>query len=176
MSDLPPPERQVARFADALEAPLRASAIAGASVVGGRIWPGLVDGLVARTAKDLVKEVRTLVTDIVAESGGQDNALEAIRSHYREVRTTRLTELADNALAEAFGIGAYQGIDDNASVIWAVDQRLVHDDRFMAGRPCLENAAGEPRPKGTPFPSGAEQPPCSTGCRWRCSPVSKGCS
>ncbi len=107
--DLPAPERQVARFADALEASLRASANSGASAVDGRIWPGLVDPLVASSAGELVDDVRSVVSDAVARDGGEDRALETIRGHYREIRTNRLNRLVDSALTEAFDLGVEHG-------------------------------------------------------------------
>lgn len=107
--DLPGPERQVARFADALEASLRASANSGASAVDGRIWPGLVDPLVASSARQLVDDVRSVVSEAVARDGGEDRALETIRGHYREIRTNRLNRLVDAALTEAFDLGAEHG-------------------------------------------------------------------
>jgi DivIVA domain-containing protein len=111
VQDLPAQDRQVARFADSLEAPLRASANAGAAAVGGRIWPGLVDGLVAETAHKLVDDVRSVVTAAVVADGGEDAALEAIRSHYRNVRSNRLSRLVDESLSGAFVLGAEHGAD-----------------------------------------------------------------
>ncbi|MFW2380436.1 MAG: DivIVA domain-containing protein [Acidimicrobiales bacterium] len=111
VQDLPAEDRQVARFADALETALRASANAGASAVGGRIWPGLADGLVADTAHRLVDDVRSVVTAAVRANGGEDAALEAIRSHYRNVRQNRLNRLVDDSLSSAFALGVEHGAD-----------------------------------------------------------------
>ncbi len=113
VEDLPAEERQVARFADALESSLRASANAGAGAVDGRIWPGLVDGLVAETAHRLVDDVRGVVTAAVNANGGEDAALEAIRGHYRDLRSSRLNGLVDDSLAQAFGLGVEHGQDDS---------------------------------------------------------------
>jgi hypothetical protein len=111
VDDLPAEDRQVARFADALETPLRASANAGATAAGGRIWPGLVDGLVATTAHKLVDDVRSVVIAAVQADGGDDPALESIRSHYRNVRTNRLNRLVDESLSGAFSLGVEHSAD-----------------------------------------------------------------
>jgi DivIVA domain-containing protein len=111
VQDLPAQDRQVARFADALEVSLRASANAGATAVGGRIWPGLVDGLVADTAHRLVDDVRSTVVAAVSSDGGEDAALEAIRSHYRNVRSNRLNLLVEESLSGAFVLGVEHGAD-----------------------------------------------------------------
>ncbi len=105
IEDLPSRERQVARFADALETPLRSSANNGATAAGGKIWPGMVDGLVADTASRLVSDVRSAVDAAVSSDGGEDRSLEAIRGHYRDVRTNRLNRLVDSALNASFDLG-----------------------------------------------------------------------
>ncbi len=111
VEDLPAADRQVARFADALESSLRSAATGGATAVGGRIWPGLVDGLVADTARLLVDSVRGVVVEAVHRDGGEDRSLEAIRSHYRDIRSNRLNHLVDSALVEAFDLGAENGAE-----------------------------------------------------------------
>ena len=159
IEDLPVPERQVARFADALEGPLRASSSAGAEAVHGSAWPGVVDGLVAKVSRDLVDDVRGVVAGIVGDGGGaKDSSLEAIRAHYRAVRTEQLSDLADNALRQAFALGAYHGTPDAQSVVW------LGDPRHAENGPCAQNA-GASVEKPAEFPSGDAHPPAQAQCR-----------
>ena len=74
----------------------------------------MVDGLVADTATKLVADVRASVDAAVSSDGGEDRSLEAIRSHYRDVRTNRLNRLVDSALNASFDLGVERGSDGDS--------------------------------------------------------------
>lgn len=106
-SDLPDERSQVLRYIDAIGPALTAMADAGAESADGSTAPAdEVDALIERTATTLVASFRSRLVRSVEGSIDADDVLEPVRAHYREARSSVLPELSEDALNEAYAIGA----------------------------------------------------------------------
>ncbi len=161
VKDLPDPEGSRQRFAKALETPLRQAASAGAKSLGGRVDEAVVEPLVERVSRSVMENVRSRVWESVTQTGGgREEVLEPIRSHYRDIRAAELPVLAEDALTEAFAVGAYESVPEGSSVSWVLDPREP-----TADPDCIDNAQTSPVSKPSTFASGHQLPPCGDRCR-----------
>jgi hypothetical protein len=160
VDDLPPIERQVLAYIDAVTDSIHGAAKAGADAVDGRLDPDAVTTLVETLAREIATPLRVRIErSIEAADGDQDEVIEPIRANYRDARSSEVPGLADDALAEAFALGVYAAIPKGSRVVWFVDPR---EDPSPA---CRENAAAGAVKKPAAFPSGRQLPLGGPGCR-----------
>ncbi len=163
LEDLPPIERQVLAFLDAVTDSLNGAARAGAEAAGdtsGAAAEEAVTELIERLASSVATPLRARVERSITEVGGdKEEVLEPIRANYRDTRSNDVPQLADDALAEAFAIGVYAALADNAKVVWLADPR--HDP----SPDCYDNALAGAVKKPTAFPTGLKLPLGGPGCR-----------
>lgn len=161
-AELPSVDDQRARFVEPLRTGLNELAQAGLRAGGGRrLSSRAVDSLVEQLAAYIVEKVRTPTIEAIETTDDPDREriLEPIRAQYRDFRNASLTDLADDALYEAFAIGLFQSIDDRAAIRWLVDPRSDPDPI------CEINAARDDLRKGQEFPSGHARPLALSNCR-----------
>ncbi len=157
--DLPDERSQALRYIDAIGPALTAMADAGAESAGGSSAPAeLVDALIERTATTLIGSVRSRLVGSVEVAADADEVLEPIRAHYREARGSVLPELSEDALHEAYAIGAYGATADGTELAW------VADPRQRATADCNDNTF-ETAIKPAAFPTGHHHPLGAPGCR-----------
>ncbi len=159
LDDLPPVERQVLTFLDAIADSVIGAAAAGAEAAGGSSDDERVAPVVDRLARAIATPLRARIERAIREAGGdKDDVLDPIRANYRDARTAEIPQLADAALIEAFAIGAYEALPDGTAVSWLVDPR--HDP----GPDCEANAAAGSRTKPAAFPGGQRRPDAGCHC------------
>ena len=166
---LAPPPEQAARYAQAAEEVLAASAAAGvAFMTPGSVARPRVDDLAAGLAASVAEPLRrALERALAGDTGGADAAavVERIGSVYRECKAQRIEGLAGDAVTAAFSRGALTALPPGSSSRWVVD-----DD----GRPCPDcddNALAGPTPPGDTYPTGQSHPPAHAGCRCLLAPA-----
>ncbi len=164
LADLPPIERQVLAFIDAVSDSLNGAARSGAEAAGdssgGAVVDAAVSDLIERLATSVANPLRARVERSITEVGGdKEEVLEPIRANYRDTRSNDVPQLADDALAEAFAIGAYAAIADNTKVVWLADPR--HDP----SADCHDNSLAGAVKKPAAFPTGLKLPLGGPGCR-----------
>ncbi len=159
LDDLPPIERQVLTFLDAIADSVVGAASAGALAAGGSLDDHRVAEVIDRLARAIATPLRARIERAINETGGdKDEVLDPIRANYRDARTTEIPQLADAALIEAFAIGAYEALPDGSTVRWLVDPR--HDP----GPDCVANAAAGSLTKPATFPGGQHRPEAGCHC------------
>ncbi len=163
LEDLPPIERQVLAFLDAVTDSLHGAARAGAAAAGDSSGGGAeeaVGELIQRLATAVATPLRTRVErSITGVEGDKEEVLEPIRANYRDARSNDVPQLADDALAEAFAIGVYTAVADNTKVVWLTDPR--HDP----SPDCHDNTLAGAVKKPAAFPTGLKLPLGGPGCR-----------
>ncbi len=158
--DLPALEVTQRRFADALLDAARGLAGAGAATVDAEAPTAEIDELAERYASTLASPLRDRVERAVNNADGdRADALDPIRAHYRDARSTDLPSLADDILADAFALGVFHGLPEGVEVAW------VADPRSEPGPDCFDNTLAGSVVKGVKFPTGHRLPPGSVGCR-----------
>ena len=75
------------------------------------------------------------------------------------MNTAEIPAITDDALAEAFALGAYHALSDGTVVRW------VADPRFEPNPDCFDNTLAEGVVKPEPFPTGRAYPQGDPGCR-----------
>lgn len=163
LDDLPPVERQVLAFLDAVTDSLHGAARAGAEAAGDSTGAGIdeaVGELVERLANAVAKPLRARVERSITGVGGdKEEVLEPIRANYRDARSNDVPQLADDSLAEAFAIGVYGAMANNTKVVW------IADPRHEPSPDCHDNTLAGPVKKPKPFPTGLKLPLGGPGCR-----------
>ncbi len=168
IDDLPTEDDQVARYRDALVEGLGSVAKAGAKHGGAKSGgaksgggsQSAIDDLVDRTVKSLHDSLRAKTEASVIQADGEvEEALEAVRAHYRDARATELPTLVEDALNEAFAIGLYDALPKNAPVRW------ITDPRETPSPDCFDNTLADDVTKPGEFPTGHRRPLGSPGCR-----------
>ena len=163
LEDLPPVERQVLAFLDAVTDSLQGAARAGAEAAGDSTGAGIDDAvgeLVERLANAVAKPLRARVERSITGVGGdKEEVLEPIRANYRDARSNDVPQLADDSLAEAFAIGVYGAVANNTKVVW------IADPRHEPSPDCHDNTLAGPVKKPKPFPTGLKLPLGGPGCR-----------
>lgn len=158
--DLTPADEQRAAYVDAVTPALRAAAGAGAELHDGKAGKAVVDELIERVVASVLDPLRHRVEKSVENaSGDSDEVLDPIRAHYRDLRLTEIPAITDDALAEAFALGAYHALSDGTVVRW------VADPRFEPNPDCFDNTLAEGVVKPEPFPTGRAYPQGEPGCR-----------
>lgn len=146
-------------YADAVAPALRATAAAGATMHGGEVDRTSVDALVERLVGDLFDSLRARVEESVASATDIDDVLEPLRAHYRDVRLSDVPGLTDDALAEAFALGAYAALPNGTAVRW------ISDPRFEPSSDCFDDTLANDVSKPDGFPTGRTHPTGQPGCR-----------
>lgn len=163
LDDLPPVERQVLAYLDAVADSINGAARAGAEAAGdsvGAAAEAAVAELIERLADAVARPLRGRVErSITAVDGDKEEVLEPIRANYRDARSNDVPQLADDALAEAFAIGLYSALADNTKVVW------LADPRDHSSTDCEDNVLAGSVKKPKPFPTGQRAPLGGPGCR-----------
>ncbi|MEZ5225539.1 MAG: hypothetical protein R2710_02405 [Acidimicrobiales bacterium] len=163
IEDLPPIERQVLAFLDAVADSLHGAARAGAAAAGDSGGSGVDDAvseLIERLATSVATPLRHRVErSITGVDGDKEEVLEPIRANYRDARSNDVPQLADGALAEAFAIGVYSALADNTKVVW------IADPRHHPSPDCHDNTLAGAVKKPSAFPTGLRLPLGGPGCR-----------
>ncbi len=159
VDDLASADEQRQRYVDAVAPALRAVATLGGQLQGGDVGDALVDDLVARLVAEVFDPLRGRVEDSVAAAADVDEVLEPLRAHYRDVRLSDVPGLTDDALAEAFALGAYSAIPIGTPVRW------ISDPRFQPSSDCFDDTLADDVVKPDGFPTGRTHPTGQPGCR-----------
>lgn len=159
VGDLQPADEQRALYVAAITEPVRATAKAGATYAGGSVKNDVVDALIERVIGELTDPLRHRLEQSVEAASDAEEVLEPIRAHYREARSSELPQLADDVLAEAFALGAYEAIPDGTTLRW------LADPRFEPGADCFDNTLATDVAKPDAFPTGRQLPGSEPGCR-----------
>lgn len=159
VADLAPADEQRQHYVDAVAPALRAVATLGARLHDGDVGESLVDELVARLVADVFDTLHARVEDSVAAAADVDEVLESLRAHYRDVRLSDVPGLTDDALAEAFALGAYTAIPVGTAVRW------ISDPRFQPSSDCFDDTLADDVVKPDGFPTGRTHPTGQPGCR-----------
>ena len=115
-----------------------------------------VDGIPSKVAKTMGDWLR----DRLEAHLDDDVALEVrLRAVYREWKKSAVDLIATDAIAEAFALGLYVAIPQDAQITW----ELPADG--CCGDACHTNGLALGRAKGEEFPSGHLLPPVGPGCR-----------
>jgi hypothetical protein len=110
--------------------------------------------------RDLVARLRIRVARALDEAAGSDAPVgEAVSVAYRDARSRRAELVARQAVAAAWGAGAFAVAPDDGLLRWLVDP----GDPCSSG--CADNASAGPTRKGRAFPTGHRHPPAHPGCR-----------
>lgn len=160
---------QVAHYLPTLGRSLETMTRAGARAGGVDGFDSAVlDRLVELLGEFIVDRVRMATEAAVeaADHNDRERVLEPVRAIYRDFRNLGLPELTEDALHEAFAIGYYGSIADDAVVAWVIDPRTDPDPV------CTVNADRHGLAKGEVFPSGHVRPLALPGCRCLVVPVS----
>ncbi len=159
IEELAPKQKLIVNVIDALTPGLNKAAIRGSGSLGDGSGAD-VTKLVEEIAVQLVDPFRSKLELIVARADeDREELLEPVRSIYRELRGSTLTEVADDGLAAAFALGLYESIDGKAEIRWDSDPRV------KPGAECYDNTLAGAVTKGQPFPTGHTHPLGEPGCR-----------
>ncbi len=159
VDELAPKKKLIVNVIDALTPGLIKAAERGSSSLGGGGGAD-VTALVEEMATQLVDPFRSKLEAIIERADeDRDEVLEPVRSIYRELRGTTLTEVADDGLAAAFALGLYESIDGSVEIRWDSDPRV------KPGAECYDNTLAGAVAKGQPFPTGHTRPLGEPGCR-----------
>lgn len=160
VDDLPPVEEQRAPYVAAIAPALKAAARAGADMAGGKVADSSVDALVDRVMGAIFDPLRHRVEQsVTGAEGDADEVLEPIRAHYRDLRSSEVPSVTDDALAEAFALGAYEALGNGTPVKWIADPRMEPNPD------CFDNTLAGIITKPDPFPTGRKRPEGEPGCR-----------
>jgi cell division septum initiation protein DivIVA len=160
VDDLPPVEEQRAPYVAAIAPALKAAARAGADMAGGKVAESSVDALVDRVMGAIFEPLRHRVEQsVTGAEGDADEVLEPIRAHYRDLRSSEVPSVTDDALAEAFALGAYEALGNGTPVKWIADPRMEPNPD------CFDNTLAGVITKPDPFPTGRKRPEGEPGCR-----------
>ncbi len=159
VDDLAPADEQRQRYIDAVAPALRAAATLGGQLHDGQVKESLVDDLVARLVAEVFDPLHARVEESVAAAADVDEVLEPLRAHYRDVRLSDVPGLTEDALAEAFALGAYTVIPIGTAVRW------LSDPRFQPSSDCFDDTLADDVVKPDGFPTGRTRPTGQPGCR-----------
>lgn len=159
--DLPEVAEQLSGYRKAAEQGLIEIASAGsASIGGGSMSASGLSAMLETLAGSIHSPLRAKVErSVAAADGDAEEVLEPVRAHYRDARSSSLPGLVDDAIAEAFALGAYAAIDSGANVVW------VTDPRAEASPDCFDNTLETSVQKPKSFPTGHQRPLGGPGCR-----------
>lgn len=159
VDELAPKQKLIVNVIDALTPGLTKAAEQGSQSLGNGKGAD-VTKLVAEIAAQLVDPFRNKLEAIIERADDdRDEVLEPVRSIYRELRGTTLTEVADDGLASAFALGLYESIASKTAIRWDADPRVA------PGAECYDNTLAGAVVKGQPFPTGHTHPLGEPGCR-----------
>ena len=166
---LPELAEHVLRYASAIDAELRESAVAGAaSVDKGTKKAHLrlitkssaLEPAVAALSSAIVQPLRERLERAMADTAGDNADLSTMaRAIYREWKTQRIDEHLDDVARMAFGRGALSALTPGTPVCWAVDPH---------GPDCPDaedNALAGVVAAGDVFPTDHTCAPAHEGCR-----------
>ena len=170
LSDLLPSEAEhVRHYADAIDAELRAAALAGASSLGEGTAKDhkkavakaeVLQPAVAALGTSIVQPLRDRLDRAVSDTGGDpDDLVAVVRAVYREWKTQRIDEHLDDVARMAFGRGQLAVLAPGTPICWTVDPN---------GPDCPDaedNALGGVVKAGDPFPTDHVCTPAHEGCR-----------
>ncbi len=157
---LPPVDAQRASYLDALAPSMVAAAEAGAAMTGGSAAEAEALALADRVTSLIHGPLRARIEQAVEAAGGDmDEVLEPVRAHYRDLRTSEVGAITDDALSEAFALGAYQALAEGTELRW------LADPRFEPTADCFDNTLAISVVKPDPFPTGLAHPGGEPGCR-----------
>ncbi len=170
LSDLLPSEAEhVRHYADAIDAELRAAALAGAVSLGDGTAKEhkkavakaeVLQPAVAALGTSIVQPLRDRLERAVSDTDGEpDDLVAVVRAVYREWKTQRIDEHLDDVARMAFGRGQLAVLVPGTPICWAVDPN---------GPDCPDaedNALGGVVKAGDPFPTDHVCTPAHEGCR-----------
>lgn len=160
LEHLPTSDEQLERFRAAITPAVSTVATAGATHGGGTIKKASIAALVDRALARVVDPLRTRTETSVSHADGDvDEALEAIRAHYRDLRSGDLPEIVDDLLAESFALGLYESLPAGTPVRW------VADPRETPSPDCYDNTLADDVVVPGEFPTGHAHPLGGPGCR-----------
>ncbi len=160
LTDLPDSNAQRAAYVEAVSSALHATAKAGSQMAGGSVRSAPVDSLVERVVASIFEPLRARIEHSVeAAEGDAEEVLEPIRAHYRDLRSIEVPVLTDDALAEAFALGAYEALADGTEMVWLADPRMEPNPD------CFDNTLAGVIVKPDAFPTGRTHPHDEPGCR-----------
>jgi hypothetical protein len=128
------------------------TALHGALDRTGALEAGLDD-----VSLQMVAPLRERLARALQQSHGDGvEAASLLRAAYREWKTQRVDELAEQIIVASHGRGAFAAVPDGARFRWV-----------LGGGRCseCESNAGATVGAGQPFPSGAKHAPAHPGCR-----------
>ncbi len=146
-------------YVDAVTADLHRAATAGATSVGAEAANLDISLATAQVRDELLSSMRLLVDRAIAGADDADDAIDHLRSLYREIKGQRLNTLAAGLVVTAYNAGVHAGLAAERVIRW----ELAPDSD--CGSACSENLVAGVRTAGTPFPSGHLHPPASASCR-----------
>ncbi|MBM46310.1 MAG: hypothetical protein CL458_08680 [Acidimicrobiaceae bacterium] len=130
--------------------------VAAAAKFGAGGIPVNVDGIPSKVARTIGDWLR----DRLEAHLDDDVAIEVrLRAVYREWKKSAVDLIATDAIAEAFALGLYVTIPQDAQIKW----EMPADG--CCGDICHTNGLASIRGKGEEFPSGHLLPPVGPGCR-----------
>ena len=159
LDDLASADEQRQLYVAAVAPPLRSAAAAGADMHGGSVDDSATDALVESLVADVFDQLRSRVESSVGGATDIDDVLEPLRAHYRDVRLTDVPGLTDDALSDAFALGAYQALADGTELQW------VSDPRFEPSSDCFDDTLADDVVKPNAFPTGRVHPSGQPECR-----------
>lgn len=159
LSDLVPAEEQRAKYADAVAPAIQAAASAGAEFSGGSVAESAVEPLISVLVAEVFDSLRQRVEASVASASDVEDVLEPLRAHYRDVRLSHVPDLTDDALAEAFALGARAAVADGTPIRW------LSDPRFEPSSDCFDDTLADDVVAPDAFPTGRTRPTGQPGCR-----------
>lgn len=146
-------------YVDAIALELSEAANAGAKSVGGDTVAFDPVATATLVGDQLVSVLRLRCDQAIGDSGTSDDAIDHLRSIYRETRSQRIGSIASNLVVSAYGDGAYACLSPSEPVRW----ELAPDSD--CGQHCTDNVVGGAVLAGEQFPSGHLMPPATPECR-----------
>jgi len=160
LSEVLPPDEQIAAFAAAVADDLLIAAEEGAAFEGAALPSRTsVDDVTEELARALAGVVRPRVERCFEGGEDADDTSDRLRATYREWKTDRLVDATRHLVLSAFGLGQAAVRPAGAPVRW------VNDPSVPACPDCEDDALAGTVPSGEAFPTGHARPPAHPGCR-----------
>lgn len=166
---LPVAELHLAPYLEAAAEDLPAAARAGARSISSEdparidrrlTDAGVVTKVIEPVAPEIVEPLRDRLRDAIASAAGDNGVIAAaVRSLYREWKTSRLDDLAGEMTRAAYSAGAYAVVVPGTPVRWVGEPGYG-----SCAHTAANEAAGTVR-AGDLFPSGQAHPAGADGCR-----------